>query len=112
MTAPVEWIERDMARYEREFISRGLPGYMWEGIRHHVSVGEPTGHFLTALLSNNMADVVSHGDDNNMALLKVWVLYLYNVLPSGCWGTGDKCQAWRKSGGLYGIDAKAEKEKG
>jgi len=111
MTAEVESIERDMQRYAREFKERGLPDYMWPGVRHHVRSGHSTGHFLTAILSNDLAEVVNRADDKNMALLKTWVMFLYNVLPSGCWGSKAKVKAWRKAGGLYGKE-KAEKETG
>lgn len=106
----IEWIENDLARYKLAFLQLGLPVYMWPGVRRHLALGAPTGSFLQALFENNLSDAVSHGDDTNMALLKVWSKFFYNVLPSNCWGSRTTLKDWRASGGLYGIDAKAEKE--
>lgn len=53
-----------------------------------------TGDFLRALLSNNLCEAVVRGDENNQAALVDWVRFLYNEVPSACWGSPAKVDAW------------------
>lgn len=64
----------------------GLAGYIEE--RHHV------GHFLTAVLSNDLAEAVNRADrDNGVALFEI-VRWLFWNAPSRCWGSREKVRAW------------------
>ena len=61
-----------------------------EYAQHHVSLG----HFLTAVLENNLSEAVGHADDDNLRNLPAFVGYLYNEMPSPCWGSPEKVKAW------------------
>ena len=59
--------------------------------------GCPVGHFLTAVLSNNLIDAVGQADEMNLRALPAIVAYIYNEIPSGCWGSPEKVKEWRDS---------------
>ena len=54
----------------------------------------PTGGFLRAALENDLKETCFCADDRNQALLYLIVKYLYNEIPSKCWGSPEKVQAW------------------
>jgi len=53
------------------------------------------GSFLTAVLSNNLTQACGRADDSNLRALPDIVRYCYNELPSDCWGSPEKVEAWR-----------------
>jgi hypothetical protein len=80
-----------------------VPEHMRSGIRRYIEEGEPVGHFLTALLSNDLSGAVAHGDLINQAALVDWVKFLHNEAPSGAHGSLDNVRSWSKAGGLRGM---------
>ena len=52
------------------------------------------GHFLTAVLENDLFGAFNRADDENTAAMRHIVAYVYNYLPSGCWGSPRKVSAW------------------
>ena len=57
------------------------------------------GHFLTAVLSNDLFEAFGRADDVNARYMKAYVQWLYNYAPgrhSGCWGTPDAVDNWLK----------------
>jgi hypothetical protein len=75
---------------------------MTDGLKRYVERGVLPGHFLTALLSNDLFEAFSRADDNNTAAMRDWASFLYNEMPRGSWGSRDNVQAWCKTGGLVG----------
>jgi len=65
----------------------------------YVEKGRSTGHFLKAVLSNNLTGAVGHGDENSMAALKHIVMYMYNEMPASCWGDSTAVKNWIANGG-------------
>jgi len=106
MNKPVvaEWIMSQMETVYVHFREKELPDYMWEGVRLYVAHGICPGHFLTSALQNSLSGAFSHADDNNIQTMRQWVMFFYNDLPSGCWGSTDKVEGWLSAGGLVGID--------
>jgi len=47
------------------------------------------GGFLMAVLTNDLFGAVSRADSDNLAALPDICRYIYNELPSGCWGSRD-----------------------
>jgi len=68
-----------------------------DGIRRYVDHGIMPGHFVTALLENNLKESVSRADIHTQALIPEYVMHLYNCEPAGCWGSPAKVQAWVES---------------
>lgn len=65
---------------------------LYRYVNHHV----PTGSFLRAVLTNNLFEAVGRADDENLKALKFIVTYIYNEVPSNCWGSEEKVQEWLK----------------
>lgn len=77
-------------RFHQFVISDG----MLAAIRRYVEQGIAPGHFLTAVIDNDLKEAVSRADDDNMANLPAFVGYFYNEAPGGCWGSPDSRRAW------------------
>lgn len=85
---PWEWDGQNPRRYEliRPEIRRALD--RWAESAH------PIGHFLTAVVSNDLMNAVAYADDQNLIALPAILTYLYNEFPSGCWGSPKKVEGW------------------
>jgi hypothetical protein len=57
------------------------------------------GSFLFAVLSNNLVEAFRRADDGNAAAMQEIVAYCYNKLPSECWGSKEKVEAWLENAG-------------
>tara|TARA_R110000824_G_scaffold255710_2_gene444676 strand:- start:89 stop:385 length:297 start_codon:yes stop_codon:yes gene_type:complete len=80
-----------------------LPVYMQDSVQWYIEAGQPFGHFLTAVFSNDLSGAFSHADDANREALYEYVKFLYNEpIPGGCKGSKENVKAWIKSGGLKG----------
>ena len=53
--------------------------YLW-----HIGALPDVGHFLAAVLKNNLFEAVNRADDTNVKALKLYVIFLHNVAP-GTW---------------------------
>lgn len=71
-----------------------VPQHMREHIRAYVEERRPIGHFLTALLSNDLKNAALRADNENRAALVDWVGFLYEYAPSNCWGSPEIVAAW------------------
>jgi len=71
---------------------------------NYVNHGIPMGDFLQAVFRNDLIDAIGRADEQNMANLKLIVQYMYNQLPSDCWGSKERIKAWVENGGLNGRD--------
>lgn len=56
----------------------------------------PTGGFLQAVLENDLSEACAHADEDNARNLFQIVAYVYNEMPSVCWGSPQKVAAWLK----------------
>ena len=79
-----------------EMNKHGIPEYLHGGLIRYVVRRIPPGHFMMALLSNDLVGVINRADTENAALIKQWVMVLYNceVIPSGCWGSKERVDEW------------------
>lgn len=62
----------------------------------------PTGDFLRAVLSNNLIESFSRADDENLTAMHEITKYIYNMIPSACWGSPEKVEAWLRDRELKG----------
>lgn len=95
-------IKAQLKRIDIKFQVCGLPPQMWGGVKRYLESGIPPGHFLTAVITNNLSEAVSRADDQNVNLLPNYVRFFYNEVPGGCWGSRSKYDAWIKRGGFTG----------
>lgn len=78
----------------QSLIACGIPDYMHEGILNYVENRVKPGHFLTAIITNDLRNAVFHADSTNLNLIKNYVQWFYNHPPSPCWGSVEKMEAW------------------
>lgn len=81
------------------------PPFTKECIDRWVRYAQPTGHFLSAVLSNDLKEAVARADSDNLAGLVHIVAYLYNRCPSGCWGSPERVREWPVLLAKKGIDS-------
>lgn len=77
--------------YKYSTLPEGLQGSM----QRYIENGIQTGHFLKAVLSNDLFGAVSRADGTNIKILPEIVRWIYNEAPSTCWGNEEKVQAWQ-----------------
>ncbi len=94
-----------MARIKRmgEVHYDSLPAYMRAGAERYVETGDLPGHFLQAVLSNNLVEAFGKADGENTASMQNWAYWLHNECPSLAWGSREKMLEWNTRGGLVGI---------
>jgi hypothetical protein len=60
----------------------------------YVSHGVPPGHFLTAVICNDLLSACNHADHMNITRIPEYVKYLFNEVPGNCWGSTEAMQTW------------------
>jgi hypothetical protein len=71
-----------------------IPERMQNALRRYVLEGVPPGHFLTAVICNDLKGAVGAADDTNLELLQTYVRWFYNIAPAPCWGSKEKMDVW------------------
>ena len=61
-----------------------------EYVKHYI----PTGGFVRAVLENNLMEAFYRADDMNASHMKDIVVYVYNKIPSTCWGSPEIVKLW------------------
>jgi len=67
---------------------------MVPGIKRYVENRIRPGHFLTALLSNDLTGTFNRADGTNEPLIREWVRWVYNEMPFPMVGSREKVEAW------------------
>ncbi len=86
-----------------EFHEYVIPDHMAEGLRDYVNHGREPGHFLAAVLENDLVEAAGKADFVNMANLPAFAAFLYNYAPRGYWGSREAVREWVQAGGLQGM---------
>lgn len=71
-----------------------IPEQCRDGLLDYLRYGVPPGHFLLAILTNDLAAACARADDANQRALYDYIYVLYNDAPSEAWGSVDKVKAW------------------
>ncbi len=71
-----------------------IPPGVREAIDSFVRDGYSPGSFTRAMLENNLFEAIGRADYDSMAALPAICGYVYNEVPSLCWGSPEKVQAW------------------
>ncbi|HXO84676.1 MAG TPA: hypothetical protein VN803_04040 [Gemmatimonadales bacterium] len=71
-----------------------VPDYLHEGLIEYLASRRPVGHFLTAVLSNDLMEASVRADPLTRYFLVDVVLFLVNYAPATAWGSADKVSAW------------------
>lgn len=67
-----------------------LPEHMQSAARRYIEEGELPGHFLFAVLSNNLMEAASRADDVNQVSLHTWASWMYNEIPGSAHGSREE----------------------
>ena len=76
-----------------------IPPATLAGITAYVEHHRPPGGFLRAVLENDLREAFGRADSENTRAMGEIVAYLYNHVPSLCWGSAAKVEAWLNPGG-------------
>jgi hypothetical protein len=77
-----------------EFRGMVIPDKMCEILVAYVDKGWEPGHFLQAVICNDLSEACARADHLNMQILPAYAAWLYNEAPSTCWGSKAKMDAW------------------
>jgi len=61
------------------------------------------GHFVKAVLTNDLFEAIARADGENARILPDIVRWVYSNAPRNCWGSNEEMKTWKSSGGLRGI---------
>ena len=67
---------------------------MVPAIKRYVENRIEPGHFLPALLSNDLMGTFSRADETNGSLIREWVIWMWNDMPFHMVGSREKVEAW------------------
>lgn len=70
------------------------PEIVKDSLKLYVERRIPPGGFLTAVLENNLFEAFGRADLTNRHALFDITAYIYNKLPSSCWGSPEKVDNW------------------
>ena len=82
------------AHLERRLIESQVPWGLRAGLIEYIAARRPTGHFLRAVLSNDLREACARGDPVSCAHLSELVFFLFNYAPAHCWGSADHVDRW------------------
>ena len=80
--------------YFNRFDYSKIPSETLGALDRYVNKRIEIGGFLYAVLCNNLKGAVALADDNNIRIIPQLVMYIYNEIPSECWGSNDKVNKW------------------
>jgi hypothetical protein len=86
-----------MDDWKNALLSSGIPHYMHGGLTRWIEQGIPPGHFLTALLTNDLRETFERADDANVECIGDYLKFLYCHAPAGCWGSPERFDSWAKA---------------
>lgn len=64
-----------------------------EGLERYLH-GMPPGHFLRAVLENDLFEAVGRADEGSAGAIPAICRYIYNNMPANCWGSKVAVDAW------------------
>lgn len=74
-----------------------IPAHLRDGMLRYLRDGIEPGHFLTAVLENNMMEAMGRADEMSRAGLYSICQYLYNHAPGSCYGSPERVQRWMRA---------------
>ena len=96
MNHVTDFQERVIEHFQRE---TQIPELTLEALRLYVNKRIPTGGFLRACLVNDFVLAVCAADDENLRSIVRLAKLMYSHLPSACWGSPARVDAWLRGEG-------------
>lgn len=73
-----------------------IPERLMISMKGYVEQRRRPGHFLSAVICNNLTEAVGRADDESLSVIADIVGWFYNKAPSDCWGSPQKMEDWLK----------------
>lgn len=71
-----------------------IPERLMTPMRAYVEERRMPGHFLSAVICNDLANACGRADALSLTILHDIVGWFHNKAPSKCWGSPEKMKAW------------------
>lgn len=84
-------------RLRIRLLQSDVPEHMHQTLINYITVRQPIGAFLTAVLSNDLSEACVRADDTNVTKLHEFIRFLYNYAPSQCWHSKKNVDKWLTS---------------
>lgn len=97
-------------RIRKGFEFHKLPDHMLDAVENYVLHGLMPGHFLQAVLTNDLKTAVCHADSMNLKRICEWVYFVINYVPADCQGSEGRFKEWLQAGGLLERNKKENEE--
>ena len=68
--------------------------FMAGGMKRYIKYGVRPGHFLAAILCNDLMEAMRTADDVNQRCLFEWASWLESHAPPACYGSEERFTAW------------------
>jgi hypothetical protein len=82
-----------------------VPEGLIDGLVLYVVHGLVPGSFLLAVLDNDLMEAFSRADARSTVHMKNLVMFIYNDMPRGSWGSRAAVLEWHEHQGLVGLHA-------
>ena len=98
---------REMSELQSDFMHEAIEGLslleaiptrMFGAALRYIVEGIKPGHFLSAVITNDLRDAIARADEENQAALVEWVQFFYNYTPGYCWGSTSNMKNWINNG--------------
>jgi len=87
-----------------------VPEHIRSGIKLYLTKGVMPGHFLQAVICNQLKESFMYADDENIYHMWDIVNFFYNEVPLLAWGSRKNMIQWHESGGAYGFNNPRSKD--
>lgn len=77
-----------------KLVESQVPEHLHDGLVEYIVIRRPTGHFLKAVLSNDLREACGRADFESRTALYEIVFFLHNYATSTCWGSPAAVEAW------------------
>jgi len=71
-----------------------IPGNTQMGLENYLEHKIAPGHFLTAVLTNDLMGAFGRADMGNINAMHAIVKYMYNRMPMGSYGSKENFEQW------------------
>jgi len=92
--------------------TKKIPAPVLHAIQRHAATGASTGHFVNAIMRNDLFEAVARADAESLAALREIIWYVYNQLDCRCWGpkhvNSTEVTEWQGRQGMVGMETAQE----
>ena len=71
-----------------------IPPHLLRSMEMYVNERRPVGHFLSAVICNDLTEAIGRADERSLRALEHIVGWFFNKAPASCCGSEEKMNAW------------------